>query len=98
MKYLLERGIDDISNILQVYLTSAPFEKKWELDCLVLVVELTTYQEESIFHYYELSAKETTNCNCYNMWKEANDKVIHFYFTWFVFNCDFYNFIMLKNN
>lgn len=28
MKCLLEKGIDDISNIPQVYLTSAPFEKK----------------------------------------------------------------------
>lgn len=28
MKCLLEKEIDDISNILQVYLTSAPFEKK----------------------------------------------------------------------
>lgn len=61
MKYLLEREIDDISNILQVYLTSAPFEKKWELGCLFLLGELTACQGELIFHYYGLSAKETIN-------------------------------------
>lgn len=61
MKYSLERGIDDISNILQVYLTSAPFEKKWEHDCLVLLGELTACQEESIFRCYELSAEDTIN-------------------------------------